>query len=134
MYSNDKKVIFETSRFGQVEVDSDKVITFPDGIVGFPSIKRYVLLDHNDTVVRWLHAIDDPDVAFIVVEPMVLVPDFKLTLDPTTKRYLKLEDAKDLVILVIIRVENERVIANFHGPLLFNASIMLGVQVVLDKI
>ena len=134
MYSNNNKVIFETSRFGQVEVDADKVITFPDGIVGFPALKRYVLLDHKDTVVRWLHAIDDPDVAFIVVEPMVLVPDFKLTLDPTTKRYLQLEGTEDLVILVIIRVENERVIANFHGPLLFNASIMLGVQVVLDKI
>ncbi|MCG6552301.1 MAG: flagellar assembly protein FliW [Candidatus Magnetominusculus sp. LBB02] len=137
MHSNDnngKKVVFDTSRFGLVEVDPDKVIEFPDGIVGFPMLKRYVLLDHKDTVLKWLHAVDDPDVAFIVVEPSVMLPDFNMAVDATTKRSLKINNDEDLVTLVIIRVENERVIANFHGPLLFNASLKLGVQVILDKI
>ncbi|MEO5359794.1 MAG: flagellar assembly protein FliW [Nitrospirota bacterium] len=134
MCCNDNKVKFKTSRFGSIEVSSDKVISFPDGIVGFPSIKRYVLIDHKDTVLKWLQAADDPDVAFIVVEPTVLLQNFNMTLDPTTKRFLQLENNDDLVTLVIIRVENERVIANFHGPLLFNASLKIGVQVVLDKI
>ncbi|MBF0568969.1 MAG: flagellar assembly protein FliW [Nitrospirae bacterium] len=134
MCSNDNKIIFETSRFGPVEVGADKVISFPDGIVGFPKIKRYVLIDHKDTVLKWLHAVDDPDVAFIVVEPTILLPNFSMTLDPMTKSFLKLDNNEDLVTFVIIRVENERVIANFKGPLLFNASLKIGVQVVLDKI
>ncbi|KWT85379.1 flagellar assembly protein FliW [Candidatus Magnetominusculus xianensis] len=134
MCCNDNKVKFKTSRFGSIEVNSDKVISFPDGIVGFSSIKRYVLIDHKDTVLKWLQAADDPDVAFIVVEPTVLLQNFNMSLDPTTKRFLQLENNDDLVTLVIIRVENERVIANFHGPLLFNASLKVGVQVVLDKI
>ncbi|MBF0456331.1 MAG: flagellar assembly protein FliW [Nitrospirae bacterium] len=134
MCCDNNKILFETSRFGTVEVDADKVISFPDGILGFPSLKRYVLLDHKDTVLKWLHAVDDPDVAFIVVEPVVLLPDFTMTTDPVTKKFLRIEQEEDLVTLVIIRVENEQVIANFHGPLLFNASLKLGVQVVLDKI
>lgn len=134
MFCDNNKILFETSRFGPVEVDASKVISFPDGILGFPSLKRYVLLDHKDTVLKWLHAVDDPDVAFIVVEPVVLLPDFSMSPDPVTKKFLRIEQDEDLVTLVIIRVENERVIANFHGPLLFNASLKLGVQVVLDKI
>ncbi|MBF0556199.1 MAG: flagellar assembly protein FliW, partial [Nitrospirae bacterium] len=111
MCSSDNKVIFETSRFGPVEVGADKVISFPDGIVGFPQIKRYVLIDHKDTVLKWLHAVDDPDVAFIVVEPAILLPNFTMSLDPMTKRFLKLDNNEDLVTFVIIRVENEQVIA-----------------------
>lgn len=132
--NDNNKIVFQTSRFGSLEVDAEKIITFPDGILGFPAIKRYVLLDHKETVLKWLHAVDDPDVAFIVVEPVVLLPDFSMSPDPVTKKFLRIEQDEDLVTLVIIRVENERVIANFHGPLLFNASLKLGVQVVLDKI
>ncbi|MBF0517431.1 MAG: flagellar assembly protein FliW [Nitrospirae bacterium] len=132
--NDNNKIVFQTSRFGSLEVDAEKIITFPDGILGFPAIKRYVLLDHKETVLKWLHAVDDPDVAFIVIEPRIMLPKFNMTLDPTTKRFLQLDSEDDLVTFVIIRVEKEQVIANFHGPLLFNAALRLGVQVVLDKL
>ena len=62
-------VCFETSRFGKLEIAEDKIIKFPAGLLGFPHVKRYALLDYEETPVKWLQAIDDPHVAFIVMDP-----------------------------------------------------------------
>lgn len=127
-------VQFETSRFGVLEVEEERIINFPDGLLGFPDIRRYVLMDYKDTPLKWLQAVDDPDLAFIVTEPAVLFPDYKVRLDPATRQYLKLEKDEDLAVLMIIRVEGEQVIANLQGPLFLNAGSMLGAQIVVDKL
>jgi flagellar assembly factor FliW len=125
-------VHFETSRFGMLEVAEDKVIKFPAGLLGFPHVKRYVLLDYEDTPVKWLQAIDDPDVAFIVMEPTLLVQDYAINLDVTMRQSLELETEEDLAVLAVVRVEEGKVLANLKGPLLFNSRLKIGLQAVLE--
>lgn len=124
---------FETSRFGELEVSEDKVIYFPEGIPGFREIKRYILMDYKDTPLKWLQAIDDPDVAFIVIEPNYLLPDYSVKIDKSAEDLLKLKKRDDLAILLIIRVEDEKIIPNINGPLIINAETKIGMQIVLDK-
>ncbi|MBF0343044.1 MAG: flagellar assembly protein FliW [Nitrospirae bacterium] len=131
-YSN--SILFETTRFGPLVVEANKVIHFPEGLLGFTDLKRFILLDHKDTPLKWLQAIDDPDIAFIVTDPTIVAQDFTLAIDSATRKYLELNEEADLIVLVIIRVNAGQVIANLRGPLLFNAALMRGVQVVLDKI
>ena len=125
-------VRFETSRFGKLEVAEDKVIQFPSGVLGFPQIKRYVLLDYEETPAKWLQAIDDPDVAFIVMEPTLLVRDYTISLDGITRQALQLETEEDLAVLTIVRVEKGKLLANLKGPLLFNSRLKIGLQAVLE--
>ena len=125
-------VHFETSRFGRLEVAEDKVISFPAGLLGFPNIKRYVLLDYEDTPVKWLQAVDDPGVAFIVMEPTLLVEDYAITLDEVTRQALQLETEEDMAVLAIVRVEKGTLFANLKGPLVFNSRIKIGLQAVLE--
>jgi flagellar assembly factor FliW len=124
---------FDTSRFGVLEVEEDRVIDFPSGLVGFPHINRYVLIDHKDTPLKWLQALDDPEIAFIVVSPSLIVEEYSIDLDNTVRQHLQLENDDDLAVLVIMRANGEDIVANFQGPLLINASTKKGVQVVLDK-
>jgi flagellar assembly factor FliW len=125
-------VRFETSRFGKLEVAEDKIIQFPSGVLGFPQIKRYVLLDYEETPAKWLQAIDDPDVAFIVMEPTLLVQDYAIVLDVTMREVLQLETEEDLAVLTIVRVEKGKLLANLKGPLLFNSRLKIGLQAVLE--
>jgi flagellar assembly factor FliW len=125
-------VHFETSRFGRLEVAEDKLIKFPAGLLGFPHVKRYVLLDYEDTPVKWLQAVDDPGVAFIVMEPTLLVEDYAITLDGVTRQALQLETEEDLAVLAIVRVEEGKLLANLKGPLLFNSRLKIGLQAVLE--
>jgi flagellar assembly factor FliW len=125
-------VRFETSRFGKLEVAEDRIIQFPFGVLGFPQIKRYVLLDYEETPTKWLQAIDDPDVAFIVMEPTLLVQDYAIVLDVMMRQALQLETEEDLAVLTIVRVEEGKLLANLKGPLLFNSRLKIGLQAVLE--
>ncbi|MBI4686811.1 MAG: flagellar assembly protein FliW [Nitrospirae bacterium] len=124
----------ETSRFGTLQVDEDKVIVFPQGLLGFPNLKRYILMDYKDTTVKWLQAVDNHQVAFIVVEPQFIAADYSINIGADAREAIGLENNNDLSVLLIVRVENDKVIANLNGPLLINASLKRGVQAVLEKV
>ncbi|GBE01028.1 flagellar assembly factor FliW [bacterium BMS3Bbin06] len=122
-----------TSRFGELEVSEDRIVHFPEGLIGFPRLKRYMLLDYKDTSIQWLQAVDDPDVAFIVATPFLISSGYQFDLPDSAKEVLSAEDPSGLVVLVILRVEDEkRVIANFHGPLVLNSKNMTGIQLALE--
>ena len=49
-----------TLRFGTIEIDKSEIIIVPEGIIGFPDIKRYVILDMGkDTPFKLFQAVDD---------------------------------------------------------------------------
>jgi len=123
---------FNTTRFGPIEVSEDRIIRFPVGLLGFPHLHRYVLIDYKDTPLKWFQAVDDPDVAFIVADPKSIVGDRTVTLDGDVEQLLQIEHEDDLAVLLILRAEGGKVIANLNGPLAINSSRMLGVQAVLD--
>lgn len=122
-----------TSRFGVLEVEEEKIIQFPSGLIGLPKVNRYILIDHKDTPLKWLQAVDDPDIAFIVVSPSLIVAEYTLELDTSVKQFIGLERDDDLAVLVTMRVKGEDVIANFQGPIVINSRAMKGVQVVLER-
>jgi len=125
-------VAFNTTRFGQVEVGEDRVIRFPSGLLGFSHLHRYVLIDYKDTPLRWLQAVDDPGVAFLVADPKSIACDRTVTLGGDVAQFLQIEHEDDLAVLLILRVEGGKVIANLNGPLAINSSRMLGAQAVID--
>ena len=127
----------QTSRFGDIEVDDTKVIHFPRGILGFDNLRSYVMMDHGDTPIKWLQAVDDPDVAFMLVDPFPFFPEYKPELSPVERSLLEIESPSDLVILAIMTVRRDQdppvVTLNLQAPLVFNASRMIGFQIVMEK-
>jgi flagellar assembly factor FliW len=122
-----------TSRFGELEVQEDRIIDFPSGLVGLPGVNRFILMDHKDTHLKWLQAVDDPDIAFIVVSPSLIAEEYSLNVDKSVKQYIQLDNDDDMAVLVTMRVAGEDVIANFQGPIVINSRAMKGVQVVLER-
>jgi len=127
-------ISFNTTRFGQISVPEEKIITFKDGIPGFSFAKRFVLLDYKDTILKWLQSVDEPDLAFIVTEANNIEPAYEIMLDKSVKDHLEIDDEKSMAVLLILRVQDGKVIANFNGPLILNADKMLGAQVIIDKL
>jgi len=123
---------FNSSRFGDLETEEEKIINFPEGLVGLPDLKRFIIIDHKDTPIKWLQSIDDPDMAFIVASPDIITTGYSIDLDKTVKQNLRAEDNNDIVVLVILRVSGEEIIANLQGPLIINANNMRGAQIVLE--
>ncbi len=126
----------QTTRFGEIELDDNKLISFPRGILGFDHLKAYFLMDYKDTPIKWLQSRDDPDVAFMVVDPFLFFPDYVPELSQVEKNLLEIQDPADLAVLAIMNVDRNQkqpVTLNLQAPLVFNANDMKGFQVVLEK-
>jgi len=126
-------ITFETSRFGSLEVSEDRIINFPFGLLGFPNLNRYVLMDYKDTPLKWLQSVDDPQVAFVVTDPKTASGEGTITFGNDVVSFLQVEKEEELAALVILRYEDDKVVANISGPLAINSSRMLGAQVILDQ-
>ncbi|TVQ59741.1 MAG: flagellar assembly protein FliW [Phycisphaerales bacterium] len=125
----------QTTRFGTVEIAEDRVLTFPKGLLGFSSLKRYCLLQPNeDAAFYWLQCLDDPSLAFVVTDPNLFFSDFSAPIRPEQMRELTLTKLEDAQVFVIVNKVNDNLTANLQGPLVVNVTNRIGEQLVLaDK-
>ncbi|MBC7358520.1 MAG: flagellar assembly protein FliW [Desulfacinum sp.] len=123
----------ETSRFGTLDLDESTFIHFPWGIPGFEDLKRYVLLEHRQGPFKWLQAVDQPDVAFVVSPPDVFGIQYKVP--EKRAALLGLQDTQDLAILVLVSVDRttRAVRPHLRAPLLLNAANRQAYQWVLEE-
>jgi flagellar assembly factor FliW len=123
-----------SERFGEVEIDDQRVLEFPEGLLGFPDAKRFAMIDsHGEGIYFWLQSIDDPALAFLSVVPWAFFPDYDINLPPAEQDALGLEEASDAIVLCLLTVQREHrmVTANLLGPLVVNSLNRVGRQVVL---
>jgi flagellar assembly factor FliW len=126
----------KTSRFGDIEVDEKDVITLPAGLIGFPELKQYVLLDHDsDSPFKWLQSTDDGAIAFVLINPLLFKPDYVVEVTEAEVSDLKLEAEEDAVISVIITMPSnpQNMTANLKAPLVFNLKNRFGKQIILNN-
>lgn len=128
----------ETTRFGVVEVDPSRIITFPHGFIGFPSWQRFVLLPHREDSPFWfLQSVDEPALAFVVMDPREAVPDYVARVPAAQLADVGIETPQDVeravvLALVTLRGEPAGATANLKAPLVINPARRLGVQVILE--
>jgi flagellar assembly factor FliW len=124
-----------TTRFGEIDVDPDLVITLPDGVLGFERCRRYVVVQQGDTTqFKWLQALDDGTVAFPVIDPWQFKPDYAPTLSDADAAQLELGNGTPQLVFAIVTVprENPRAMtANLLAPVVINARTRQGKQVIV---
>jgi len=129
-------VKIQTTRFGELEVADDRIIAFPRGVLGFDQLRSYLLMDHGDTPIKWLQSTEDPDVAFMVVDPFLFFPDYVPDISPVEKKLIDIKDPSEVAIMAIMNVQQDRdppITLNLQAPLIFNAARMTGFQIVMEK-
>ena len=125
-------LVLESSRFGQLPVPADSVIEFPSGLIGFPRSQRFVMLEHKPPF-SWLHSVDDPNLAFVVVDGFEFGDNYKVK-PPYGDKDIDLNEDDDYAILVIVTVRPDPsdTTANLKAPLFVNVRNRLGTQVIFD--
>ena len=131
---------FHSTQFGMQEVDPESILTFPNGMPGFEGSTRYKLF-HDDqeqqVVVHWLQSIDEPDVAFALVDPAVFGLNYEFVLTDEEEQLLKMENVDDIAVLLIAykpqpdAASSTNINANINGPIVLNTRTRLGLQKIL---
>ncbi|MCH8825004.1 MAG: flagellar assembly protein FliW [Planctomycetes bacterium] len=125
----------ETTRFGVVDVDENRIITFPTGLLGFSSFTRYALLQPDeDAAFFWLQCIDAPELAFVVTDPSLWVRDYQVPIRREQMDELGLDKLENAQVFVILNKHDRTLTGNLQGPLVINIVSRNAMQLVLaDK-
>lgn len=125
-----------SSRFGEIQADPDKIITMTSPFLGFPESKRFMLIPHGEnTPFMWLQSLDDPQLAFVVIPAVILVPDYNPALPAQARQELKAGEEDELNILLLLTIPHnnpQKMTANLLGPLMINPEQRLAKQIILD--
>jgi len=123
-----------TVRLGEVEVPTERIFIFPAGILGFPGLTRYALLDAApDSPFKWLQCADAEIPAFIVIDPRLFKPDYVVRVPREQLVEIELEELSEAAVWVILtkRGAADALTANLKGPLVANTARRLAKQLVL---
>jgi flagellar assembly factor FliW len=124
----------ETTRFGNLSVEEERIITFPSGLLGFPDHNRFALIQTGEeNYFFWLQSVDEPNLAFVVTDPTIFFKDYQVPVREETWQDLQLAQEGDLQCFVICNKVGDWLTGNLLGPIVVNATNRLGQQVVLTE-
>ncbi len=127
-------MIIPTSRFGSLEVDESRLITFERGILGFPDVTRYALMQTGDeSAFYWLQAVDRADLAFVVCDPRLFVPEYRVPVKTDELAPIGVADPDRAQVFIIVNKIDGVLTGNLQGPLVVNVDTREGRQLVLSE-
>jgi len=129
-------VIIKTGRFGEIQVAESDVIVFKNGLLGFPNDTRFCLVDSADeTMILWMQSLENPDVAFPLLEPKIFKPDYAVRLSASELRELELDNVNQSAVFSILTIPSNisEMTANLKAPIVINLKKQIARQVVLQE-
>lgn len=128
-------VIIKTTRFGNIQIEGSDVLSFPEGILGFADLTKFVILDDpNDDIFAWLQSCEAPAIAFPVLEPELFTQGYKVNLAKTDLESLKMPDMTKARLFSIVTIPDDptQMTANLKAPVVINVSERRARQCVLQ--
>lgn len=125
-----------STRYGLIEIDEDKAIEFPSGLIGFENLRRFAFLHPESDSPKYyvLQSLDDADIAFTVADPAIFGFSYEIALSDDLNALLEQPDtpeaiADDAVLVLLAKeADNAPLRALLKAPLILNLKTRKGVQ------
>lgn len=127
-----------TKVFGEITIDDEKLIHFPNGIIGFPDLQDFALIHDEEKgtdTIHWLQSIQEPGFAMPVMDPLIVCPDYNPEVDDELLKNIGELVPEELLVMVTMTVPKgsvEKMTVNLKGPIVINAAQKLGTQVIVE--
>lgn len=127
-------MLIQSHRFGPLEVPAEKIVAMERPILGFEGLRHFCLIEIEElNPFLWMQSTEDPTVGFLIVNPCVFFPDYRIEINSQEIAELDVGDPSVVETYVILTiVKNSRdITANLQGPILINPAALKGKQLVL---
>lgn len=127
-----------TRLFGEIEIDESKIITFEDGIIGFPDMKKFTLIFDEEKEGRpsisWLQSMDEPEIAFPVMDSLFVCETYNPSVEEELLKNLGTIKEDNLYVLVTVTVpQNIKELAvNLKAPIVINTDTRKASQIIVE--
>ncbi len=127
----------KTKVFGEIIIDDDKIINFPNGIIGFPELTEFTLIHDEEKgtdSIHWLQSIQEPAFAMPVMDPLIVCPDYNPEVDDELFNILGEIKPDELLVLVTVTVPSDltKMSVNLKGPVIINVSEKKALQIIVE--
>ena len=124
--------------YGFVTYDEKDLFVFRDGLLGYPELQNFLPLsinDEEDNTLLYLQAIENDNVAFVVINPDVFIEDYALELREEEKKYLGITDETEVCCYLVMVIQEDPLenSVNLKCPLVVNTKTRQGMQVILEN-
>lgn len=128
-----RTVTVESERFGVFEVPEETIFELDPGLVGFPNERRFVVMESRPgSPFKWMLCVDEPDLAFAVVDPTEFVPGYHAPIDKAVELLGCAAADVALFVLVTIPARPVEIYANLLAPVVVDLGRRKGRQLVLE--
>lgn len=123
------------TRFGEVRYDPENTIHFPEGLIGFESLRDFIVMPNKKNgPLFWIQSVEDPDIAFVLTDPTNFFLDYKVVPNESERAKLKMKKGDDCYALSVVTVPPDRQITfNLLAPILFAPITNRALQVIIEN-
>lgn len=128
-----------TRIFGEIEVADDQIIYMGKGMIGFPDLNHFALIfdeekGRKSTSIMWLQSMDEPEIAFPVMDPMAVKNDYSPNVNDEIIAPLGNLTPDNTYILVTVTVPKnvEDFSINLKAPIVVNMDNRKAVQLIVE--
>ena len=126
----------DTVRFGEIEIEENRIFDFVLPIIGFDNCRRFIILEPNkDTLFKWLQSVDDPALAFPIISVSALEYDYTIDIADNVVAALDIKNVESILVMNITSIPQDDpkgTTINLLAPLIFNVDNQKAGQVVLS--
>ncbi|WP_368493427.1 flagellar assembly protein FliW [Marinitoga sp. 1154] len=132
-----KKTKNFNTKFGELEISDDEIITFENGIPGFENLKEFYVYFSKDTFpIQWLISLENPDITFPIIDPILVRADYSFELSKDLVEYLNINNPEDVKIFSIMTIPHgdpDNITVNLKAPIVISKVNNKGIQIILDN-
>lgn len=123
-----------TKAKGKMDISEGNLLTIPEGLFGFEEYTKFALVDSDYEPFIWLQSTENPNLAFLIVDPFLISSIYETDIDDDTLAKIGITKPEDIIIMTIVTVPNNGapITANFQGPIVINKKNHQCMQVILN--
>lgn len=126
----------KTKYFGEIECEQEDFVNFPVGLFGFDEEHQFVIMpfERSGGTLLCLQSTATPTLAFVVMDPFALKPDYEPRLQPGELKELGVEKEEELCFYVLCVVKHPvgDSTVNLKCPVAINVNTAIARQVILE--
>lgn len=128
----------KTRLFGEIDIEEDKIIHLENGMIGFPDMQNFALIFDEEkgdkAKIMWLQSMDEPEMAFPVMRPELVMPEYNPTVNDEVLEPLGTMTDKNIFVVVTLTAvaDVKKNSVNLKAPIIINTETRKGCQIIVE--
>ncbi len=130
---------YTTKLFGKIDVTDDKIIEFPQGILGFEDLKKFALMFDSEksapTGLNFMVSLDEPAFMMPVVTAVAVKPDYSPKISAEVEKAIGPLTEENVLVLVTMTIPSDitEMTVNLNAPIIINTETNKAIQSMVEN-